>query len=110
MVILRMKHNLRIFLRRHYPHQVKGSKVIPSSQPVKTSSPVGNSIAFRSKDVNGWVRILGSGKKRNAGQVVPHFGKGTQRNKMMKTPCLVNPTWGNTHTKMVFSALDGTAV
>lgn len=28
------------FLRRHYPHQVKGSKVIPSSQPVSTSSPV----------------------------------------------------------------------
>ena len=28
------------FLRRHYPHQVIGSKVIPSSQPVSTSSPV----------------------------------------------------------------------
>ena len=28
------------FLRRHYPHQVKGSKVHPSSQPVNTSSPV----------------------------------------------------------------------
>lgn len=24
------------FLRRHYPHQVKGSKVTPSSQPVLT--------------------------------------------------------------------------
>ena len=28
------------FLRRHYPHQVKGSKVHPSAQPVNTSSPV----------------------------------------------------------------------
>jgi len=28
------------FLRRHYPHQVIGSKVHPSSQPVNTSSPV----------------------------------------------------------------------
>jgi len=52
MVILRMKHNLRIFLRRHYPHQVKGSKVNPSSQPVKTSSPVKNSIASGADDVN----------------------------------------------------------
>ena len=28
------------FLRRHYPHQVKGSKLITSSQPANTSSPV----------------------------------------------------------------------
>lgn len=27
------------FLRRHYPHQVKGSKLITSSQPANTSSP-----------------------------------------------------------------------
>jgi len=46
----------------------------------------------------------------NAGQVVPHFGKGTQRNKMVNTPFLANPTRGNTHTKMAFSALDGTVV
>ena len=58
MVILRMKHNLRIFLRRHYPHQVKGSKAVPSSQPVKTSSPVENSIASQTVDVNGLVRML----------------------------------------------------
>jgi len=58
------------------------------------------------------IRIGGARKEAdvNTGQVVPHFGKGPQRNKMLKTPCLVNPTWGNTHTKMAFSALDGTAV
>lgn len=32
------------FLRRHYPHQVKGSKLITSSQPAFTSSPVFNYI------------------------------------------------------------------
>ena len=35
-----LKKNKYHFLRRHYPHQVKGSKVHPSSQPVNTSSPV----------------------------------------------------------------------
>jgi len=35
-----LQENKYNFLRRHYPHQVKGSKVIPSSQPVNTSSPV----------------------------------------------------------------------
>ena len=34
------------FLRRHYPHQVKGSKVCPSSQPVSTSSPVFSSRLY----------------------------------------------------------------
>ena len=28
------------FLRRHYPHQVKGRSLITSSQPAFTSSPV----------------------------------------------------------------------
>ncbi|MBQ8616473.1 MAG: hypothetical protein IJ418_03055 [Clostridia bacterium] len=46
----------------------------------------------------------------NVGQVVPHIGKGKQLYKMMKIPCLVNPAWGNTHAKMAFSTLDGTAV
>ena len=32
------------FLRRHYPHQVIGSKLITSSQPADTSSPVFISI------------------------------------------------------------------
>jgi len=35
-----LQQGIQNFLRRHYPHQVKGSKVIPSSQPVYTSSPV----------------------------------------------------------------------
>jgi hypothetical protein len=35
-----LQKNKYDFLRRHYPHQVKGSKVHPSSQPVNTSSPV----------------------------------------------------------------------
>jgi hypothetical protein len=30
------------FLRRHYPHQVKGSKSLTSSQPAYTSSPAFN--------------------------------------------------------------------
>ena len=51
MVILRKKH-LRFFLRRHYPHQVKGSKVIPSSQPVYTSSPAKSIIALSGRNVN----------------------------------------------------------
>ena len=35
-----------VSLRRHYPHQVKGSKVCPSSQPVSTSSPVFSSRLY----------------------------------------------------------------
>ena len=40
------------FLRRHYPHQVKGSKLITSSQPAHTSSPVSQSIARMQLPVN----------------------------------------------------------
>ena len=35
-----VKNRYYDFLRRHYPHQVKGSKLITSSQPANTSSPV----------------------------------------------------------------------
>ena len=39
-VAILLLSSIQNFLRRHYPHQVIGSKVIPSSQPVSTSSPV----------------------------------------------------------------------
>ena len=52
------KKHLRFFLRRHYPHQVKGSKLLASSQPVITSSPAGFIIALSRRIVNSYYPLI----------------------------------------------------
>jgi len=55
---------IRFSLRQHYLHQVIGSKVIPSSQPVLTSSPAEQSIAHSPSDVNCFQRRFFIGWRR----------------------------------------------